>query len=105
MADGAEVAEAGMIGQLLDVARPVDETPTRLEGRTAEPGPVRADESNAGLNRGGIQEAADESGVVAAVEENDGQPRFGAVLPSTVFGHRRTASRTVLECSRRPNSG
>ena len=106
MADDTEVAEAEMIGQLLDVSRPVDETPTRLDARTAEPRPVRADQSNAGLNHGGIQEASGESGVVTAMEEHDRQPRFDAVLrpaQCSVTGELHRESFSIAHADRTPD--
>ena len=88
VADEPEPSEIESIGQLLDIARPVEEVPTRLVGRTAEPRPLRADEANTGRNCGGFQKAAGESGVVAAVEEHDGpsyfEAEFSAAEPSAI---------------------
>jgi hypothetical protein len=76
--DEPESSEIETIGQLLDVARPVEEFTTRLVGRTAESRPLRADEPNTSRNSGGFQQAAGESGIVAAMEEHDRPARFGA---------------------------
>lgn len=73
-----EPSEIETIGQLLDVARPVQEFTTWLVGRTAESRPLRADQSNTGRDCGGFQQAPGESGVVTAVEEHDGSSCFEA---------------------------